>query len=46
MAAVEVKGGYKFYGSAVDPNKKIVLNYLNMNVMNGSMYVKCSNIGK
>lgn len=38
MAAVEVKGGYKYYGSAVDPNKKIVLNYLNMNVMNGSIY--------
>lgn len=37
MAAVEVKAGYKYYGNAVDPNKKIVLNYLNMNVMNGSM---------
>lgn len=37
MAAVEVKAGYKYYGSAVDPNKKIVLNYLNMNVMSGSM---------
>ncbi len=37
MAAVEVKNGYKFYGSPKDPNKKIVLNYLNMNVMNGSM---------
>ncbi|KAG4079241.1 hypothetical protein HA402_006964 [Bradysia odoriphaga] len=38
MAAVEVKNGYKFYGSPKDPNKKIVLNYLNMNVMNGSIY--------
>lgn len=37
MAAVEVRGGYKFYGSPSDPNKKIVLNYLNMNVLNGSM---------
>lgn len=37
MASVEVKNGYKFYGSSVDPNKKVVLNYLNMNVMNGSM---------
>lgn len=40
MAAVEVKAGYKYYGNSVDPNKKIVLNYLNMNVMNGSMYVR------
>lgn len=37
MAAVEVKNGYKFYGNPNDPKKKIVLNYLNMNVMNGSM---------
>lgn len=37
MAAVEVRGGYKYYGSPSDPNKKIVLNYLNMNVLNGSM---------
>lgn len=41
MAAVEVKAGYKYYGNSVDPNKKIVLNYLNMNVLNGSMYVLC-----
>lgn len=37
MAAVEVRGGYKFYGKAKDPNKKVVLNYLNMNVPIGSM---------
>lgn len=37
MAAVEVRAGYKYYGSPNDPNKKVVLNYLNMNVMNGSM---------
>lgn len=37
MAAVEVRGGYKYYGNPKDPNKKVVLNYLNMNVLNGSM---------
>lgn len=37
MTAVEVRNGYKFYGRAKDPNKKIILNYLNMNVAHGSM---------
>ncbi|XP_055325391.1 ABC transporter G family member 23 [Sitodiplosis mosellana] len=38
MAAVEVRGGYKYYGSPNDPNKKIILNYLDMNVPIGSIY--------
>lgn len=37
MSAVEVRGGYKYYGSPNDPNKKIILNYLDMNVPIGSM---------
>ncbi|EDW12203.1 ABC transporter G family member 20 [Drosophila mojavensis] len=36
MAAVEVRNGYKYYGSKKNP--KIVLNQLNMNVMRGSIY--------
>ncbi|XP_034471619.1 ABC transporter G family member 20 [Drosophila innubila] len=36
MAAVEVRNGYKYYGSKSNP--KIVLNQLNMNVMRGSIY--------
>lgn len=36
MAAVEVRNGYKYYGSSSNP--KIILNYLNMNVMRGSIY--------
>ncbi|XP_004530724.1 ABC transporter G family member 23 [Ceratitis capitata] len=36
MAAVEVRNGYKYYGSKSNP--KIILNYLNMNVMRGSIY--------
>ncbi|XP_030381127.1 ABC transporter G family member 20 [Scaptodrosophila lebanonensis] len=36
MAAVEVRNGYKYYGSKSNP--KIVLNHLNMNVMRGSIY--------
>ncbi|XP_037949298.1 ABC transporter G family member 23 [Teleopsis dalmanni] len=36
MAAVEVREGYKYYGSKSNP--KIILNYLNMNVMRGSIY--------
>ncbi|EDW03077.1 ABC transporter G family member 20 [Drosophila grimshawi] len=36
MAAVEVRNGYKYYGSKSSP--KIVLNQLNMNVMRGSIY--------
>lgn len=35
MSAVEVRGGYKFYGKEKDP--KIVLNRLNMTVTHGSM---------
>lgn len=38
MAAVEVRNGYKYYGSKSNP--KIVLNYLNMTVMPGSMWVE------
>ncbi|XP_058116541.1 ABC transporter G family member 20 [Anopheles ziemanni] len=38
MTAVEVISGYKFYGKAKDPNKKIVLNHLNMSVTRGSIY--------
>jgi len=38
MAAVEVRNGYKYYGSKSNP--KIVLNQLNMNVMRGSMWVE------
>lgn len=37
MTAVEVRNGYKYYGSKKNP--KIVLNQLNMNVMRGSMWV-------
>lgn len=37
MTAVEVISGYKYYGKANDPNKKIVLNHLNMSVTRGSM---------
>lgn len=39
MTAVEVRNGYKYYGRSSNPNKKIILNYLNMTVMRGSMYV-------
>ncbi|XP_075149557.1 ABC transporter G family member 20 [Haematobia irritans] len=35
-AAVEVRNGYKYYGSKSKP--KIILNYLNMNVERGSIY--------
>lgn len=35
MNAVEVRGGYKFYGKDKDP--KIILNRLDMNVSHGSM---------
>ncbi|XP_061386051.1 ABC transporter G family member 20 [Musca vetustissima] len=35
-AAVEVRNGYKYYGSKSKP--KIILNYLNMNVQRGSIY--------
>lgn len=35
MNAVEVRGGYKYYGSEKDP--KIILNRLDMNVSHGSM---------
>ncbi|XP_053672048.1 ABC transporter G family member 20 [Anopheles nili] len=38
MTAVEVISGYKYYGKANDPNKKIVLNHLNMSVTRGSIY--------
>ncbi|XP_053695189.1 ABC transporter G family member 20 [Sabethes cyaneus] len=38
MTAVEVHSGYKFYGKAKDPNKKIVLNHLDMSVTRGSIY--------
>uniref|UniRef100_A0A0K8TRC9 Putative abc transporter g family member 20-like isoform x2 n=1 Tax=Tabanus bromius TaxID=304241 RepID=A0A0K8TRC9_TABBR len=38
MAAVEVHNGYKYYGQLNDPNKKIILNYINMKVMAGSIY--------
>ncbi|EAT33290.1 AAEL014428-PA [Aedes aegypti] len=38
MTAVEVHSGYKYYGKAKDPNKKIVLNHLNMSVTRGSIY--------
>uniref|UniRef100_A0A1B0G096 Uncharacterized protein n=1 Tax=Glossina morsitans morsitans TaxID=37546 RepID=A0A1B0G096_GLOMM len=34
--AVEVRNGYKYYGSKSNP--KIVLNYLNMSVLRGSIY--------
>uniref|UniRef100_A0A1I8QDG6 Uncharacterized protein n=1 Tax=Stomoxys calcitrans TaxID=35570 RepID=A0A1I8QDG6_STOCA len=34
--AVEVRNGYKYYGSKSKP--KIILNYLNMNVERGSIY--------
>lgn len=37
MAAVEVRNGFKYYGSARDPHKKIVLDQLDMNVLPGSM---------
>jgi hypothetical protein len=37
MNAVEVRGGFKFYGKEKDP--KIVLNRLNMTVTHGSMWV-------
>lgn len=35
MNAVEVRGGYKYYGKDKDP--KIILNRLDMNVSHGSM---------
>ncbi|XP_073823396.1 ABC transporter G family member 23 [Musca autumnalis] len=35
-AAVEVRNGYKYYGSKSKP--KIILNYLNMNVQRGTIY--------
>lgn len=38
MTAVEVHSGYKYYGKENDPNKKIVLNHLNMSVTRGSIY--------
>ena len=37
MNAVEVRGGYKYYGKDKDP--KIILNRLDMNVSHGSMWV-------
>lgn len=36
MTAVEVRNGYKYYGSKSNP--KIILNYLNMDVLRGSIY--------
>lgn len=36
MSAVEVRGGYKYYGKEKDP--KIVLNRINMTVTHGSIY--------
>ncbi|XP_055688091.1 ABC transporter G family member 23 [Lutzomyia longipalpis] len=38
MTSVEVRGGYKFFGSASDPHKKIVLNHLDMTVETGTIY--------
>jgi hypothetical protein len=35
MHAVEVRGGYKYYGKRKDP--KIILNHLDMTVTHGSM---------
>lgn len=35
MNAVEVRGGYKYYGKHNDP--KIILNRLDMTVTHGSM---------
>lgn len=36
--AVEIRKGYKYYGkSDHDPNKKTVLNHLDMTVEHGSM---------
>jgi len=37
--AVDIRGAYKYYGkSDADPNKKIILNHLNMHVEHGSIY--------